>query len=184
MTEIQGKVGPNQREVRVTEGPSYRESVQRCPPFEQLGPGGDLLLPVKTCLPFHRLLFYIMYASVKQCHGKRRRNYNLHPDRKSLLTSLILVSSTASLRTADVSARSSPLRDVSRGRTSFLLAKRTSAAMSEENVCRSQATPQRFFVPFFMSLWEGALRYDTKTAVKQTTPDQEFCSIEGCFFIT
>ena len=38
----------------------------------------------------------------------------------------------SSLRTADVSPRSSPLKDVSRGWTSFLLAKRPSAAMSEE----------------------------------------------------
>ena len=37
-----------------------------------------------------------------------------------------------SLRTADVSPRSSPLRNVSRGGTSFLLAKRPSAAMSEK----------------------------------------------------
>ena len=37
-----------------------------------------------------------------------------------------------SLRTADVSPRLSPLRNVSRGGTSFLLAKRPSAAMSEK----------------------------------------------------
>ena len=37
-----------------------------------------------------------------------------------------------SLRTADVSPRLSPLRNVSRGGTSFLLAKRPSAVMSEK----------------------------------------------------
>ena len=34
---------------------------------------------------------------------------------------------------------------------------------------------------FFVSLWGGASLYDTNTAVKQTTPDKEFCAI-GCFF--
>ena len=67
----------------------------------------------------------------------------------------------SSLRTADVSPRSSPLRDVSRGGTQ--LAKRPSMAMSEEelnlqnvpqwrsarrNVCRSQATTHSWHSSF------------------------------------
>ena len=38
----------------------------------------------------------------------------------------------SSLRTADICPRSSPLRDVSRGGTTFFLAKRPSVAMGEE----------------------------------------------------
>ena len=56
-----------------------------------------------------------------------------------------------SLRTADVSPRLSPLRNVSRGGTSFLLARNVpQRRWARRNVCRSQATVLRKSVRFFI----------------------------------